>query len=171
MLSEPATLYKLMILYMLKKVNFPLTNSQLSDFFNSRDYANYFTFQQVINELLEANLIAADTVRNATRYELTKEGEDVIYFFGKQISPSIIQDMDEFIKENKFQMRSEVGVTADYYKSSLSDYTVSCYVREGKENIIELKLTVPSEEQAISMCDKWESVNQEIYAYIMKKLL
>ncbi len=171
MLSEPSTLYKLMILYMLKKVNFPLTNSQLSAFFNSRDYADYFTFQQVINDLLEANLISADSVRNTTRYELTKEGEDVLYFFGKDISGSIIQDMDDFIKENKFQMRSEVGVTADYYKSSLSEYTVICAVREGKENIIELKLTVPSEDQAISMCDKWSGANQEIYAFVMKTLL
>ena len=32
MLSEPMTLYKLMNLYMLKKVNFPLTNAQLTDF-------------------------------------------------------------------------------------------------------------------------------------------
>ena len=171
MLSEPSTLYKLMILYMLKKVNFPLTNSQLSAFFNSRDYADYFTFQQVINDLLEANLISADSVRNTTHYELTKEGEDVLYFFGKDISQSIIQDMDDFIKENKFQMRSEVGVTADYYKSGLSEYTVICAVREGKENIIELKLTVPSEDQAISMCDKWSGANQEIYAFVMKTLL
>ena len=33
MLSDPITLYKLMILYMLAHVNFPLTNSQLTDFF------------------------------------------------------------------------------------------------------------------------------------------
>ena len=30
MLSEPMTLYKLMNLYMLNKVNFPLTNAPLS---------------------------------------------------------------------------------------------------------------------------------------------
>ena len=33
MLSEPMTLYKLMILYMLKQVNFPLTSAQLSNSF------------------------------------------------------------------------------------------------------------------------------------------
>ena len=33
MLSEPMTLYKLMNLYMLKKVNFPLTNAQLIGLF------------------------------------------------------------------------------------------------------------------------------------------
>ena len=38
MLAEPMTLYKLMNLYMLKQVNFPLTNAQLSSFFLDRDY-------------------------------------------------------------------------------------------------------------------------------------
>ena len=41
MLSEPMTLYKLMNLYMLKQVNFPLTYAQISDFFLSRDCLLY----------------------------------------------------------------------------------------------------------------------------------
>ena len=35
MLTEPMTLYKLMNLYMLKQVNFPLTNAQLTSFFQN----------------------------------------------------------------------------------------------------------------------------------------
>lgn len=35
MLTEPMTLYKLMNLYMLKQVNFPLTNAQLTNFSQS----------------------------------------------------------------------------------------------------------------------------------------
>lgn len=57
MLSEPMTLYKLMNLYMLKQVNFPLTNAQLSNFFLEHDYTTYFTLQQALNELLDAGLI------------------------------------------------------------------------------------------------------------------
>ena len=41
MLSDPITLYKLMILYMLDHVNFPLTNSQLTDFFLDHEYTTY----------------------------------------------------------------------------------------------------------------------------------
>ena len=43
MIQEPETLYKLMILYMLNKVNFPLTNSQLTQFFLDKEYTTYFT--------------------------------------------------------------------------------------------------------------------------------
>ena len=57
MASESITLYKLMVLYMLKRVNFPLTNAQMSEFFLDKDYTDYFTFQEVLNDLLEANLI------------------------------------------------------------------------------------------------------------------
>ena len=56
MLAEPMTLYKLMNLYMLKQVNFPLTNAQLSSFFLDRDYTSYFTLQQALNDLLDAGL-------------------------------------------------------------------------------------------------------------------
>ena len=38
MLTDPITLYKLMVLYMLKQVNFPLTNSQLTSFFLGHEY-------------------------------------------------------------------------------------------------------------------------------------
>lgn len=168
---EPITLYKLMVLHLLKKVNFPLTNGQLSDFFTSRNYTTFFTYQEVISELIASNLIRSETIRNSTRYELTKEGEDVLYFFGKQISQGVMEDMDAFIRENKFQLRTEVGITADYRKTGTGDYSVVCKVQEGKESLIELKLSVPDEEQAISMCEKWSDSNQEIYSFIMKRLL
>ncbi len=168
---EPVVLYKLIVLQLLKKVNFPLTNGQLSEFFTSRDYTNFLTYQEVISDLVESNLIKSDTVRNMTRYELTREGEDVLFFFGKQLSEGIAADIDSFIKENKFQMRNEVGITADYHKASHGNFMVVCKVLEDKDTLIEVKLSVPDEAQAISMCEKWKDSNQEIYSYIMKRLL
>lgn len=62
MLSDPITLYKLMILYMLAHVNFPLTNSQLTDFFLDHEYTTYFTLQQALNELREAGLLKMESI-------------------------------------------------------------------------------------------------------------
>ena len=39
-MSEPLTLYKLIILYMLEKVDFPLTNAQISGFVLDKGYTN-----------------------------------------------------------------------------------------------------------------------------------
>lgn len=159
MLSEPMTLYKLMNLYMLKQVNFPLTNAQLSGFFLDREYTTYFTLQQALNELLEAGLIKMQTLHNSTRYEITREGEETLEFFGKKISPAIVEDMDEYLKENRFRMRNEVGLVSDFYKSTNQDYIVHCEVREGKNVLVGIDVSVPDKEQAELMCSHWRDLS------------
>ena len=169
MLAEPMTLYKLM--NMLHQVNFPLTNAQLSNFFLDREYTTYFTLQQALNELLDAGLVKKETMRNSSRYEITKEGEETLEFFGKNISPAIVSDMDEYLKQNRFRMRNEVGLISDFYKSTNQDYIVHCEVREGKAVLVNLDISVPDKEQAEIMCNHWKDRSQEIYAYVMKSLM
>ena len=171
MLAEPMTLYKLMNLYMLHQVKFPLTNAQLSNFFLDREYTTYFTLQQALNELLDAGLVKKETMRNSSRYEITKEGEETLEFFGKNISPAIVSDMDEYLKQNRFRMRNEVGLISDFYKSTNQDYIVHCEVREGKAVLVNLDISVPDKEQAEIMCNHWKDRSQEIYAYVMKSLM
>ena len=171
MLAEPMTLYKLMNLYMLHQVNFPLTNAQLSNFFLDREYTTYFTLQKALNELLDAGLVKKETMRNSSRYEITKEGEETLEFFGKNISPAIVSDMDEYLKQNRFRMRNEVGLISDFYKSTNQDYIVHCEVREGKAVLVNLDISVPDKEQAEIMCNHGKDRSQEIYAYVMKSLM
>ena len=155
-MAEPLTLYKLMILYLLKKVNYPLSNGQMSEFFVSKSYTDYFTFQMVINELLGTSLIHKETIRNTSRYELTKEGEEVLFYFENKITGEVKQDMDDFLKENNFKLRTENSVLANYYKSTASnDFEIDCVVKEMAEK----------------MCDNWEKASKEIYEFAMKKLL
>lgn len=171
MLSEPMTLYKLMNLYMLKQVNFPLTNAQLTDFFLKHEYASYFTLQQALSELHESGLIRTESTHNSTLYAITGEGEETLRFFGGNISPAIVEDMDAYLKDNRFRMRNEVGTVADYYKSVNQDYVVHCEVREGKGTLIDLDISVPDKEQAKLMCAHWRDRSQEIYAFVMKTLM
>ena len=171
MLSEPMTLYKLMILYMLKQVKFPLTNSNISDFFVSKEYTTYFIVQQALSELLESNLLSVENINNNSRYEMTKEGKEALSFFEKQISSAIITDINEFIQKNKFRMRNEVSTTAEYYKLPGHDLIVHREVLEGKTPLINIEINSPDEEQANIMKNNWRSCSQDIYQYIMKRLL
>ena len=170
-MAEPLTLYKLIILYMLKKVDFPLTNAQISEFVLDQEYTTYFTLQQALNELLDAGLVKKETMRNSSRYEITKEGEETLEFFGKNISPAIVSDMDEYLKQNRFRMRNEVGLISDFYKSTNQDYIVHCEVREGKSILIGFDLSVPDKDQAETMASHWKERSQEIYSYVMKTLM
>ena len=60
MSQDTLMLYKLMVLYMLNKVDFPLTNSQISEFILDKGYTNYFTLQQALHDLSDTELIRTD---------------------------------------------------------------------------------------------------------------
>ena len=102
---------------------------------------------------------------------IAHEGEETLSFFGKNISPAIIEDMDNYLKDNRFRMRNEVGTVSDYYKSTTQDYVVHCEVREGRNTLIGLDIAVPDKEQAEAMCARWKDKSQEIYAFVMKTLM
>ena len=96
-MSEPLTLYKLIILYMLEKVDFPLTNAQISGFVLDKGYTNYFHLQQAISELIDSNLIEAKTIRNSSYFQITEQGEQTLSYFGDQISDGIKADISAFL--------------------------------------------------------------------------
>ena len=62
--QEQLTLYKLMILYLIEKVDFPLSNSQISEFILDKGYTNYFTVQRAFHELEEENMLRVKQIRN-----------------------------------------------------------------------------------------------------------
>ncbi len=170
-MMEPAVLYKLMILYLLKKVNFPLSNAQLWTFFEQNGYTNYFKFQEVLQALVDAHLITSETIHEAEHYELGKEGDEVLYYFKNDLSETVKADMDRYIEENKFQLRTETGVVVDYYKTPEFDYMAHVKVREGKSTLFEMSLSVPTEEQAKVLSEHLKDNADAIYAYVMKQLI
>ena len=170
-MAEPLTLYKLIILYMLKKVDFPLTNAQITDFMLDRDYTTYFTLQQAFSELLESELIRVETIRNTSQYRLKESGAKTLDYFSYMISKPIQEDIDTYLSEHKMQLRNEVSVLADYYKGNGNEFIVHCWVKEKENELIDLKLAVPLEEQAKAMCANWPKKCQGIYAYLMEELM
>ncbi len=171
MSEEPMTLYKLIILYMLQKVDFPLTNAQISSFLLDREYTTYFTFQSALSELLESQMISVESVHSCSYYSITEEGTEALTYFHSRISPEILAEIDQYLTENKMQMRDEVSVLADYYKNTGGDFSVHVLVREKFSNPIELTVTVPDEEEAKKACARWKECSQQIYEYVMQELL
>ena len=85
-MAEPLTLYKLIILYMLDKVDFPLSNSQISEFILDKEYTTYFKLQQALSELMDAGFIREESTHNRTIYHLTEDGASTIDYFRNNIS-------------------------------------------------------------------------------------
>lgn len=168
--QESLTLYKLIVLYMLDKVAFPLTQSQISEFVLDKGYTNYLTLQQVISELIENNLITAHTNLNRTQLTITREGKDSLGYFEGRIGDVIKKEIMEYFKENSMELKNEVSVVSNYYKSISGEYETILSAKEGDITLVEIKLSVPTPQIATSICDNWNKKNQEVYQMLTKML-
>ena len=81
MQSESLMLYKLIILYILDRMDFPITNTELTSFILEKEYANYITIQQTLEDLIEDGYIAVEHSHNTFLYRITPSGRETLSFF------------------------------------------------------------------------------------------
>ena len=112
----------------------------------------------------------AQSIRNRTHLTITREGRETLSFFQNQINDSIKTDIDDFFRENEIELRNEVSILADYYKSTSGEYEAHLVAKEKNIDLVNITISVPSEETAVAICDNWQKKNQDIYQYLISQL-
>ncbi len=167
MAQEPLTLYKLMILYMLDSLKIPLTISQLSEFFVIKRYTSYFHMQQSVNDLCDAGFISREPVRKSSRFHLTESGKEALDMFGHKIPDAIKED----IRAYYYSMRRELEFSSDFFPDQKGHYTVRARISENDITLLELTVSTYAREEAMSICDRWNSRDENYYHSLMASLL
>lgn len=170
-MAEPNTIYKMTILAMLDRVDFPLTNTQISNFFLEQDYTDYFTVQQIISGLIDSELIRAESTHSNTQYFITPSGKETLNFFQDKITPAIKEDMVHYFDKNRITLKNENSVFADFYKSTHLGFDVRCQLKEKDVSVIDLTVHVNTKAQAEAVCKNWTEQNMEVYTYLMDMLI
>ena len=88
------TLYKLMTMYTLSRVDFALTNSQITNVFLDLGYTNYFNVQYALGELVDSGLIHEEAYPDYRYYALTDSGRESIDALRSTLSSSIRSDIN-----------------------------------------------------------------------------
>ena len=146
------TIYKLIILYTLSKVDSPLPPGVISDYITARGYTNYFNLQNAFGELLEADLIKEDSTYHLTYYTLTEAGAETLELFGAPLSREIRDEINHYLEEHKFEI-------------------ATCTLRDGNHVLMQLSLDVATETDAIKVCENWQSKSDILYQTAMQNLL
>lgn len=170
-MADPNTIYKMTVLTMLNKVDFPLSNTQITNFFLEQDYTDYFTIQQMIRGLLDAGLIRAESTHNNTQYHITSSGVETLKFFENKITPAIEADVKAFFEKNGMKIKNENAVIADFYKSTFPGYDVRCRFKEKDAPLIDLTIHVQTKDQANAVCKNWQEQYMDLYACLMDMLI
>lgn len=171
MANESITIYKLIILYTLSKVDAPLPPGIISDYITDHGYTNYFTLQNAFGELLQADFIKEDTTYHLSYYTLTDTGRETLELFGSQLSSDIRKEIDTYLKSNRYEIVNETALVSDYHLTGDGTYLATCVLREGNHVLFQLGLDVATEEDAVKVCESWRKNSDVLYQTAMKQLL
>ena len=73
-------------------------------------------------------------------------------------------------REKGEDIKKTQAITANYYKSTSGEYEIELIVKEKESTLIDLKLSVPTEEIAENICLNWEQKSLEVYKEVTKLL-
>ncbi len=171
MSSQYLTLYKMIVLYMLKRSNDRLSKAQIYDFILINEYTNFLTLQEVFAELAESELITEKVEGNRTFLKITDAGEETLGYFGNRINPAIREQVDNYFNENGMKIRDDLSINAYYKKTGENEYTVYLSAIEAGKPIIEITMPAWTESMAEDMCENWKKKNQSLYQHIIRELM
>jgi predicted transcriptional regulator len=162
---------KLLLLFLIDKVNTPVTNLQLVKFIIKNNLMNYFYFQQYLLELSEDKLLELIPNDGNDVYFLTDKGRQSLSFFANRIPLRPMYQIERLIPQFKRQIRTEISITSDFQQRHENEYMVHCKISESGFTLIDIKIAAGSKEDARSISDNWKSRPEDIYNEITKILL
>ena len=169
-LSNPKNEIKLMILYLLRNVSFSLNHENLSNFFLD-NYTSFITFQEILSELIDTKLIDEFKTKTSIFYKTTDDGAEALDTFINDISEAHKKELDEYLKVNKFKLKDESMISADYSDNNKGSYLIKLEINENKDETFRIEMDVPTADAAITMCENWKEKAKDIYTYIIKQIL
>ena len=168
--SEQLASNKLLILYIMNKMNVDLTNSQITQIVLETEVMNYFSFQQFLSELIESKFLNIYKEYDREYYRLTQRGLEMLEYFLPKVNDNSLK-INDYIKKNKERILSETEVKATFKKENEREFIVNLRVIENNSDLINLNVNVSSEKQAMLICKNWKNNASYIYAEIIQSLI
>lgn len=170
-MTEPLTLTKLIILYMLDSADHSLKKSQIFSFILDNDYTNYFTLMQASSEIIEAGFVEIKTSNKSAYFSITDEGRNTINSFADRISQAIKDDIFRFFKENDVEAKSSLSVSTNYYRNGHSGFIAELSAKEKNTELMHIKINMPTEEACEAMCKNFEEKCEDVYDMLAELLM
>lgn len=162
---------KLIILYLLDKLNFGVSDQQLCEIVIKQNLMSYFDLTTSIADLTQSGMVKCIEATMRKLYLITEAGKTTLSFFKKELLLSKRNLINEFCDANKADLQLEASLFSDYVYLGNGEYKVILMVFEKSSAIFELSFRVFSKEDAKKAINEWKNNAKGIYKNIFDTLL
>lgn len=162
---------KVLILYILIKLNREIKQDDLFQIITSINEINYFYFKQVLTDLIDSKLVGSYTKEKESVIKITTEGINA-YTLTEDVLPGIIKLKADNTFEKEFHsIEQQASVIAEFIPRDENNYTIKCKIVEKNETIFEVKTFAGTRDMAKKIVDNWNKNANIIYPKILNLLL
>ena len=162
---------KVLILYLLNKLQDGIKSDNLYKIVSSANNMNYFYFQELLTDLIESNFVGSFTNDEDTIIKITSDGQNALSLT-KSLLPGILKlKADNVFKDEILNIAEESSIITEYIPKDEKNYTVKCKIVEKNETVFEVSTFAGSRDRAKQISDNWKNNANNIYPKIMDLLL
>ena len=163
---------KLLLLYLVDKMEIPITNNQISQFILEEDMMSYFTLQQCLEEMSRSNLLDKVQTNNTTSYTINDSGLEILSLFIKKVPSNLRTRINNYVEETMEAVKKDYEVISNYfYDHNCNEYIVKCGAYDNDTILIEINISVVTKEQAKIICQNWKENVHMLYPNILQSLM
>ncbi len=166
--TQDETINKLKLLFLLDKMEIPLTENSIVDICTSRNnWLNYMDYKQIMPQLIDAGFIydVSPADDEESKFALTYSGRNCLSHFFLRIPQSLREEITNFAKQNRITFKRNQEYVSNYTKNQDGSYTINLKIKEPlvSQPLLEIKLKVPTRHSAIIACNKWKEEAANIF--------
>ncbi len=175
--KEQIVLDKLIVLFVLDKMEIPLTEDSILDICSVKNnwIENYMDCKAIIHDMTTSNLLykLGDGEESKALFSLTYEGRECLSYLYRRIPFATRENISQYLQVNKLNVKSSQEYTATYNKNDDGSYNVILRIYEPLISVpmFELKIKAPSRQSANEAIHKWKTTAPTIYEIIYEKLI
>ncbi len=164
--------HKITLLYLIERMDIPMSTSQIVQFALEEDLMHIFTVSQYLAEMVEMGYLEKSTEQNVSRYLITEDGAAALELFTAQLPPQVKTSVTRYISENLKSIKRNFEITANhFYEHSTNEYMVKCGIYDDGLMLMEVSLSVVSKKQAVDICNNWRNNTNTLYRHILDSML
>lgn len=166
--SKNSTVGKLIVLFVLEKIEIPLTEQSLVDICHGKNnwIDNYMECKEIISNLIEVGFIYSVHPNNDVEtFTITYTGRNCLEHFYTRINSSLRENIAEYVKVNRLNLKKSQEYVSTMDRNSDGSYTVTLKIRSATlgEPMFEVKIKAPSRQSAIHATNKWKDNAHLVY--------
>lgn len=159
---------RLIVLFVLKESKVHLSAEQISKLCSEFDDITYIDICMFIDSLKNSGYIMETYENSKTFFCLTESGLEILNELIELIPGISLLNMKNVLKEKMDDYKQDYEVDTIILPIKKDEYKVSCFIKDGNDELINLTIFAGDKENAKRISNNWKENADELYGKIIE---